>query len=115
MCRILGTMAAAPLAARVVVMYAGQCVETAGTRELLENPKHPYTQALLSAIPMVGKKDRGERILLEGDIPSPVNPPAGCRFSGRCNRCMGICTTEKPELREVEPGHFVACHLYNEK
>ena len=102
---------------RIGVMYLGNMVELTTSSELYKKPLHPYTQALLSAVPIADPRTSRERqkIMLTGDVPSPVNPPAGCRFSGRCNRCMGICTTEKPELREVEPGHFVACHLYNEK
>ena len=102
---------------RIGVMYLGNMVELSASSELYNKPLHPYTQALLSAVPIADPKASRlrQKIMLTGDVPSPVNPPAGCRFSGRCNRCMGICTQEKPELREVEPGHFVACHLYNNK
>ncbi|MBP1581575.1 MAG: ATP-binding cassette domain-containing protein [Oscillospiraceae bacterium] len=100
---------------RIGVMYLGNMVELSPSSELYKKPLHPYTQALLSAVPIADPKTSRERkkIMLSGDVPSPVNPPAGCRFSGRCNKCMDICSKEKPELREVEPGHFVACHLYN--
>ncbi len=100
---------------RIGVMYLGNMVELSASGELYKKPLHPYTQALLSAVPIADPKASRERqkIMLTGDVPSPVNPPAGCRFSGRCDRCMGICNQERPELREVEPGHFVACHLYN--
>ena len=78
------------------------------------NPKHPYTKALLSAVPIPDPKvaKANKRIVLEGDIPSPIDPPPGCRFKGRCKDAMKVCSEINPELKEVEPGHFVACHLY---
>lgn len=96
---------------RIAVMYLGRMVELSDCKALFANPMHPYTKALLSAVPIPRLDVRKERILLEGDVPSPVNPAPGCRFAGRCASCMEICRKEQPELREVEPGHFAACHL----
>jgi len=97
---------------RVAVMYLGVIVELAERNELYENPLHPYTQALLSAVPIPDpKKDRArKRVVLAGEIPSPVNPPQGCRFHPRCPLAMDICCQAKPEWREVQPGHWVSCH-----
>ena len=96
---------------RVMVMYLGNIVEL-GTREAIyEKRRHPYTKALLSAIPDVRKEEGHERILLTGDIPSPVNPPSGCPFHPRCSYCLDICRKEKPKLRSLEDGTQVACHL----
>ena len=97
---------------RVGVMYLGKMVEIAAYDQLYEKRYHPYTEALLSAIPQVEQEARTERIHLEGEVPSPSNPPAGCRFHTRCARCMDRCRAEEPLLREVDGGHFVACHLY---
>ncbi|MCZ8513748.1 dipeptide ABC transporter ATP-binding protein [Paenibacillus filicis] len=99
---------------RIGVMYLGTLVETAGKDELYERPLHPYTQALLSSVPVPDPKLKKERIILKGDIPSPVDPPSGCRFHTRCPACMDICKQLKPEFLEVEPGHQVACHLFDE-
>ncbi len=98
---------------RVAVMYLGAIVELAESEALYSNPKHPYTEALMSAIPIPDPKieDSRERIMLEGDVPSPINTPAGCKFQGRCSKVIERCKQESPCLREVEPGHFVACHL----
>lgn len=96
---------------RIAVMYLGRMVELADCKQLFKNPVHPYTKALLSAVPIPRLDVKTERILLEGDVPSPVNPAPGCRFAGRCAQCMERCIAEQPELREIEPGHFVACHL----
>lgn len=96
----------------IAVMYLGQLVEKAPTEELFENPIHPYTKALLSAIPIpeVGI-ERPKRIILKGEISSPIDPPDECRFAKRCNYACAACHGSTPELREVSPGHFVACHL----
>ena len=96
---------------RIGVMYLGVIVELAPKDALYEEPLHPYTQALLSAIPVSDPTMKKNRILLTGDIPSPVNPPAGCRFHTRCPYVMDKCKTEVPEFKEVAPEHFVACHL----
>jgi oligopeptide transport system ATP-binding protein len=99
---------------RIAVMYLGKIVELADRDELYENPMHPYTQALLSAVPIPDPKieTQRKRIILEGDVPSPANPPKGCNFSTRCPRVMDICRTEDPPFNEYKPGHFAACYLY---
>lgn len=99
---------------RVAVMYLGSMVELAESDELFNNPKHPYTEALMSAIPIADPdvEESRQRIMLEGDVPSPINTPNGCKFQGRCSKCMEICKKEIPEFKEIEKGHFVACHLY---
>lgn len=97
---------------RVAVMYLGQIVELAESDELYRNPLHPYTQALLSAIPVTDPKTKRQRIILEGDPPSPIQVPAGCRFHPRCPKRFDRCDTEAPVLREVAPRHWVSCHLY---
>ena len=96
---------------RIGVMYLGNMVELAPTEELFANTLHPYTEALLSAIPVVDEDDKRERILLEGDIPSPVNPPSGCKFHTRCRYCQQKCMEEVPEWTDVGNNHFVACHF----
>ncbi|WP_087973612.1 ABC transporter ATP-binding protein [Oceanobacillus rekensis] len=100
---------------RIGVMYLGNIVELTSSAELYENPLHPYTQALLSAIPIPDPDIEGkrERIILEGELPSPINPPSGCVFRTRCPVAMDICAKQKPVWQEVEQGHFVACHLYD--
>jgi oligopeptide/dipeptide ABC transporter ATP-binding protein len=99
------------MAHRVAIMYLGKIVELSNKKELFENPLHPYTEALLSAVPSFKPKDKG-RILLRGDVPSPLNPPSGCHFHPRCHRVLPICSQEEPLLTEVAQGHSVACHLY---
>lgn len=97
---------------RIVVMYLGKIVEIADRNELYEKPLHPYTQALLSAIPVPVVNQKKDRIILEGDVPSPINKPKGCAFSNRCQYCMDICRVEEPKLLDESSEHQVACHLY---
>ncbi len=96
---------------RVGVMYLGSLIEVAPKNKLYENPLHPYTQALLSAVPIPDPTLRRDRIILKGDIPSPANPPSGCKFHTRCPYAMDICSKEIPEFKNVGDEHFVACHL----
>ena len=98
----------------VGVMYLGNLVEYGETADIFNNPLHPYTKALFSAIPVPDPTIKRERIVLEGSIPSPANPPEGCKFHTRCAKCMERCKTEAPVQKEVEPGHYVVCHLYDE-
>lgn len=99
---------------RVGIMYLGKLVEIAESNEVYSNPIHPYTNALLSAIPIPDPDEakKRQRIILEGDIPSPIDPPPGCRFKSRCRHAKAICGEEEPVLKEVSPGHCVACHLF---
>jgi peptide/nickel transport system ATP-binding protein/oligopeptide transport system ATP-binding protein len=99
---------------RVAVMYLGRIVEMTDKRSLFEMPLHPYTEALLSAVPIPKASARGrKRVILKGDVPSPINPPAGCHFHTRCPYAMARCRAEVPALREVMPGHFASCHLHD--
>lgn len=97
----------------VGVMYLGGLVETGKTSDIFDNPLHPYTKALFSAIPMPDPDYKKDRIILEGDIPSPANPPAGCKFHTRCAQCKQICKEVTPESKDMGNGHFVRCHLYD--
>ena len=96
---------------RVAVMYLGKIVELTARETLFADPHHPYTRALLSAAPVPEPGARRERIILKGDIPSPINPPTGCRFHTRCPLAEARCRVEEPQMRRVAPGHQVACHL----
>ncbi len=98
---------------RVAVMYLGKIVELSETEELFENPLHPYTAALLSAVPSVHSRQKREKIILSGDVPSPLNPPSVCSFHPRYLKKVAQCSTENPVLKEVGPGHFLACHILN--
>ena len=98
----------------VGVMYLGDLVEFADTEQIFSNPLHPYTKALFSAIPIPDPKRKADRIILEGSIPSPANPPKGCKFHTRCANCMEICKHEAPCKKEIEKGHYVVCHLYDD-
>jgi oligopeptide transport system ATP-binding protein len=97
---------------RVGVMYLGRIVEIGDKDTIYDNPLHPYTRSLLSAVPVPNPLVKRERIILKGDVPSPSNPPTGCTFHTRCSECMEICRTERPKFQEVE-GRYIACHLYN--
>ncbi len=99
----------------IMVMYLGNMMETGDTEDIFANPLHPYTKALFSAVPVPDPDVKMNRIILEGDIPSPANPPAGCKFHTRCSECMGVCGKIAPRVIEVTPGHHVACHLYDEE
>ena len=103
------------IADRVGVMYLGNMMEMADKKALYSNPLHPYTQALFSAIPKISSERIDDKEILGGDVPSPANPPKGCRFVTRCPKAREICKSVRPELKEVEPGHKCACHLYDNK
>ncbi|WP_078381982.1 ABC transporter ATP-binding protein [Sutcliffiella halmapala] len=96
---------------RVMVMYLGKVVEIADKKDLFEQPSHPYTKALISSIPIPDPKIKRERVLLKGDVPSPINPPTGCRFHTRCPFAVEKCRAVEPALREMKPNHFVSCHF----
>ncbi|PLR83625.1 dipeptide/oligopeptide/nickel ABC transporter ATP-binding protein [Bacillus canaveralius] len=99
---------------RVGVMYLGRLIEITTAERLYEHPLHPYTKGLLAAVPVPDPTVRKEQALLTGDMPSPSNPPLGCAFHTRCKECMEVCESIRPELVEIEPGHYAACHLYTE-
>jgi peptide/nickel transport system ATP-binding protein len=99
---------------RVAVMYVGKIVEIAETKELFNAPKHPYTEALLSAVPKPDPRLRSERIVLKGEVADPAHPPSGCYFHPRCDHAIDRCRTETPQLEEIQPGHFASCHRARE-
>jgi oligopeptide/dipeptide ABC transporter ATP-binding protein len=96
---------------RVAVMYLGKVAELAPAEKLYSDPLHPYTEALLSAVPRTDPDKKSRRIILKGDVPSPANPPSGCKFHPRCRYAEAICSQEEPALREIKPDQYVACHL----
>ena len=102
------------ISTNIGVMYLGQMIEKASKNEIFKNPLHPYTIALLSAIPSVNIREKKEKIILKGEIGSPVNPKPGCRFAPRCPFASEQCRCENPQFREVKPDHFVACHRVGE-
>ena len=97
---------------QVGVMYLDSLVEYADTGDIFDNPMHPYTEALFSAVPIPDPDAHSKRIILSGDIPSPINAPSGCKFHTRCTHCMEICKEVSPKFRDYGNGHMVACHLY---
>jgi len=98
---------------RVGVMYLGNMVELAAAQELYSHMQHPYTEALMSAVPIADPDlaAKSSRIVLQGDVPQPIDPPDGCPFASRCRYCERVCTERRPEMREIAPGHFLACHI----
>ncbi len=100
------------MANRVAVMYLGEIIELAARREVFGNPLHPYTRALMSAVPVIRRRNTRERILLSGEVPNPIHPPRGCRFHPRCDQRIADCERIRPEVKTTSQGHFVACHLY---
>ena len=100
---------------RIGVMYLGHLVELADKKDIFDHPLHPYTEALLSAVPVVDKRKRRERIILSGDTPNPAKPPSGCPFSNRCPKCLEICKVDAPKRTVFENGHQVSCHLYQQQ
>ncbi len=103
------------ISTEIMVMYLGSVVEQGTKEQIFKNTMHPYSKALLSAVPVPDPEVRKQRIILKGDIPSPANPPKGCKFHTRCAECMEICKTVAPKFKEYEEGHFVACHLYSQE
>ena len=99
---------------RVAVMYVGKIAEMASSEELYKHPLHPYTEALMSSVPRPDPTKKRERILMEGDVADPADPPSGCLFHPRCRYAQDICKTDTPTLREVRPDHFVSCHFADE-
>jgi len=99
----------------IMVMYLGSVVEYGNKQQIFKNPMHPYTTALLSAVPVPDPDVKSTRIILQGDIPSPANPPKGCKFHTRCSKCMEICKTVAPVFKDYGDGHQVACHLYSQE
>ena len=99
----------------IAVMYLGNIVEMGTTQDICKNAKHPYTQALFSAVPVANPHKKSEPVALEGELPSPANPPKGCKFHTRCKYCTDKCRELAPEMTEVSEGHYVACHLMNEE
>lgn len=109
-----GMAAVKHISNRVGVMYLGKLVEIAGSDSIFEHCLHPYTRALMSSIPIPDPFFEKKRIVLRGEVPNPINPPSGCKFHTRCDRACAMCSEKEPELREISPGHFVACHLAGE-
>jgi oligopeptide transport system ATP-binding protein len=102
------------MSGQVAVMYLGQVVESCSSAELYENPRHPYTQGLLGSIPKIDPRERAPKVIaVKGEMPSPLNPPSGCRFRTRCPHAMDTCAEVTPDLAATGPGHLVACHLYS--
>ena len=99
---------------RIAVMYVGKLVEMAPTDELFDSPKHPYTAALLSSVPEPDPRVRRDRVVLQGEVANPANPPSGCYFNPRCEYATDICRSETPQLREIAPGHYASCHRAEE-
>ena len=100
---------------KIGVMYLGALVEFGSKDDIFDNPLHPYTKALFSAIPSPNPDVKMNRIVLNGDIPAPANPPSGCKFHTRCSKCMGVCAAKAPRYVEVENNHYVNCHLYDKE
>jgi len=100
---------------RLAIMYLGKIMESASVEKIVNEPLHPYTKALISAVPVPDPTVKRIEVVIKGEIPSPINPPSGCRFHTRCPECLDVCRTKEPPMIEINPGHYVACHLYTEK